>query len=577
MELLSSVENNNKDDQMLKSLVKKNQENLNRRMLSPKFDEYNINKDKLLYINPNLIKRKVSKNLKNAVSENKLRKYSLRNNMENSRKYLTSKNLLERIYENKKNKNRLKRNSVINTNKDMNFDLEMDNKYDEEFKDYLEKSKKKKFNSKKMKKLEKLKNFFDLIETHQKTQFESFLDPSKQNLDFLRSKKQNIFHTCITYDKNGIYYNKKYKLIFDKIKKSKNKSDVNIFKSNAFHFPTENKSVFLEKKKMNKIKSNPDNLFLKGKKKFHKNKGKNNIFICNNNNQKDNIINMHSFSDDKIKKNSSAHYSNNIMNNKKNLSRPQTSITTISNKTAKLMKSSHNETTDVGETSSISLVSDLNNLNYLKTFNNSKKESKITNVKYMKKNKKILYEMLSETLKKSSKIYKILKSNYNCKEKDEEKIEENKIRTLIKKKKTNLNKLVKELKLDYKEQKIDLEELVIKNAKKLHRHLQNMKQCILMNEIANKVIVEDKILSKEVFLEDTLTRKLKNRIKSKSEKEFEVLIKQRKLLKNKMMKYKLKSENEVIKGLMKNEILYDFDDMKSLENMIYKYRTMSHY
>jgi hypothetical protein len=265
------------------------------------------------------------------------------------------------------------------------------------------------------------------------------------------------------------------------------------------------------------------------------------------------------------------------MNNKKNLSRPQTSITTISNKTAKLMKSSHNETTDVGETSSISLVSDLNNLNYLKTFNNSKKESKITNVKYMKKNKKILYEMLSETLKKSSKIYKILKSNYNCKEKDEEKIEENKIRTLIKKKKTNLNKLVKELKLDYKEQKIDLEELVIKNAKKLHRHLQNMKQCILMNEIANKVIVEDKILSKEVFLEDTLTRKLKNRIKSKSEKEFEVLIKQRKLLKNKMMKYKLKSENEVIKGLMKNEILYDFDDMKSLENMIYKYRTMSHY
>ena len=455
MELLSSVENNNKDDRMLKSLVKKNQENLYRRMLSPKFDEYNINKDKLSYINPNLLKRKVSKNMKKATSDSKLRRSSLRNNMGNSSKFLTSKNLLERIDENKKNTIRLKRNSVISINKDLNIDNEIDNKYDEEFKEDLDKSNKKKFNSKKMKKLEKLKNFFDLIETHQKTQFESFLDPSKQNLDFLRSKKQNIFHTCITYDKNGIYYNKKYKLIFDKIKKSKNKSDVNIFKSNAFHFPTENKSVFLEKKKMNKIKSNPDNLFLKGKKKFHKNKVKNNIFICNNNNQKDNIINMHSFSDDKIKKNSSAHYSNNIMNNKKNLSRPQTSITTISNKTAKVMKSSHNETTDVCETSSLSLVSDLNNLNYLKTYNNSKKESKITNAKYMKKSKKILYEMLSETLKKSSKIYKILKSNYNCKEKDEEKNEENKIRTLIKKKKTNLNKLVKELKLDYKEQKID--------------------------------------------------------------------------------------------------------------------------
>ena len=122
-----------------------------------------------------------------------------------------------------------------------------------------------------------------------------------------------------------------------------------------------------------------------------------------------------------------------------------------------------------------------------------------------------------------------------------------------------------------------MEELVVKNAKKLRRHLQNMKQFYIMNEVANKVIVEDKILSKEVFLESSLAKKLRKRIKTESDKEFEFLIKKRKYLKNKMIKYKQKTENDVMKGLMKNEILYDFEDMKSLENMLYKYRTMSHY
>ena len=98
-----------------------------------------------------------------------------------------------------------------------------------------------------------------------------------------------------------------------------------------------------------------------------------------------------------------------------------------------------------------------------------------------------------------------------------------------------------------------------------------------MNEVANKVIVEDKILSKEVFLESSLAKKLRKRIKTESDKEFEFLIKKRKYLKNKMIKYKQKTENDVMRGLMKNEILYDFEDMKSLENMLYKYRTMSHY
>ena len=142
--------------------------------------------------------------------------------------------------------------------------------------------------------------------------------------------------------------------------------------------------------------SNSDNFFLNSKLKVKKNKD-NNIYIYNNNKLNRNLLknDIYSLSDDKIKK--SVHTlkskkNNNYITNYINSSRPQTSITTVSNKTAKFLKSSQNETTDVCETSSLSLVSDINNL---KTFNNSKKDSKISkfrngplNIKYRKKKQK---------------------------------------------------------------------------------------------------------------------------------------------------------------------------------------------
>ena len=106
--------------------------------------------------------------------------------------------------------------------------------------------------------------------------------------------------------------------------------------------------------------------------------------------------------------------------------------------------------------------------------------------------------------------------------------------------------------------------------------MQNDKQFRIMNKVVNKVIVEDKILSKEVDIESPVAKKLSKRIKTKSDKEFEFLIEKRKYLKNKIMKYKEKKENDIIDGLMKYET-FDFDNFKSLEAMIYKYRTMKHY
>ena len=38
LDIIVSIENTNKNDRMLKTLLNKNKENLNRRMLSPKFE-----------------------------------------------------------------------------------------------------------------------------------------------------------------------------------------------------------------------------------------------------------------------------------------------------------------------------------------------------------------------------------------------------------------------------------------------------------------------------------------------------------------------------------------------------------
>jgi hypothetical protein len=196
------------------------------------------------------------------------------------------------------------------------------------------------------------------------------------------------------------------------------------------------------------------------------------------------------------------------------------------------------------------------------------------NKKFPKRNNKILIKMLSASLKKCKKFNNDLKINYINKEKEEEEKERGIIKHLIKKKKTNLSLLIKELNLNYKKYKIDLEELVINNVYKLKRNLQNITQLKLLNKVANRVILEDKILSKEVILESALYRKLKKRIKSKSEREFELTIEKRKELKNSLLKNKEKNDDEQIKGYLRNEIP-DFYDLKSLEEMVKKYRTMS--
>ena len=587
MDIIASIDNNNKDDRTLQSLVSRSREYLDRRMRSSKFDELNINKDKLLYVNPRLKKghraSKYIKNYKANSTEKKKRKSII------YMRHLTD-NINDNIYKNILGE---QYNEKIH---------DISNKVTTKNEDEKEKVKKKtlRLDEKKLKKLDDLKNFLKLIEVHKQTQYQEDLDPLRPKPNFIRSKNNvKLFKTCLSYDKNDIFFNKKYKLIFDKIKNASKKDEIiyNNFiinsEENKLNFSSNisskkhiNKNHFLKNKKLNKINSDCCNIL------YHRNINKssyksinNNIYIYNNNyKQNKNFIrnNIYSLSDYNKKNGKYSKKNNNLINNNIsnyiNSTRPQTSITSKSNKT-KFKKSFQNETTDIGETSSLSLASDINNL---KTFSISKKDSYLTkkkiksNIKYRNENKKKLFKILSEALKKSQKLNKILKYDDISKEKEEEKEKESRIKRLIKKKKTNLNLLINELNLHYDEQKIDLEKLVINNVYNLKKHLQNSKQFRIMNKIANKVIDEDKILSKEVFLESSLAKKLRSRIKTKSDKEFEFLIEKRRYLKSKIMKYKEKNEKDVINNLMKNEV-FDFEDIKSLEKMIYKYRTMNHH
>ena len=114
--------------------------------------------------------------------------------------------------------------------------------------------------------MDKLKTFLNLIETHKKTQYLIDLDPNRPKLDFIRNKKINLFKSSIIYDKKGIFYNKKYKLVLDKIKNDKNNNNKNFIINSAKNYLNTLSPNLSIKKNKNKNKNNKNrNQFLKKK------------------------------------------------------------------------------------------------------------------------------------------------------------------------------------------------------------------------------------------------------------------------------------------------------------------------
>lgn len=129
----------------------------------------------------------------------------------------------------------------------------------------------KSLNLKQQEKLKNLKNLLFWIERKQKTigtQNKEIinLDNSKK-LNFIRSKNLNQYIPSVNYNKNNLYYNKKYDLILDNIEQksynntnndfynvNSNSFDVKFFSPEKFKKISSTKVISKEKKKTKKLK-----------------------------------------------------------------------------------------------------------------------------------------------------------------------------------------------------------------------------------------------------------------------------------------------------------------------------------
>ena len=151
------------------------------------------------------------------------------------------------------------------------------------------------------------------------------------------------------------------------------------------------------------------------------------------------------------------------------------------------------------------------------------------------------------------------------------------IKSLIKKRKTDIKQLIQDLHLDYDKDdlNIDLEAIVYSKKNKIKERMKNTEQRILLNQVQQQVINEDKILSKKLILENNLEKKLKSRTKKLTEKLFEELSLKRKQLKDHIIGFKLRYESDYINKLMENHVL-NFDVPKSLQALLHKYKVMKY-
>ena len=194
------------------------------------------------------------------------------------------------------------------------------------------------------------------------------------------------------------------------------------------------------------------------------------------------------------------------------------------------------------------------------------------------KNKQIL-KVYSDVLINYNKIKQGIKNVClsDKREENDKKKNEMNIKSLIKKRKTDIKQLIQDLHLDYDKDdlNIDLEAIVYSKKNKIKERMKNTEQRILLNQVQQQVINEDKILSKKLILENNLEKKLKSRTKKLTEKLFEELSLKRKQLKDHIIGFKLRYESDYINKLMDNHVL-NFDMPKSLQALLHKYKVMKY-
>jgi len=541
LNILSSTEKANNNDYMLHFLVNKTKEDFKRQVKYA--NTKNLFLDSDIY-SKNIRKGHKTKTTKIMNNKKPLKRNSIQNKITSFWKKSFSigninmfQNKIHLKLDSSKNINSI----YIKKNLEQEEEKEKDKEKDKDD-DYILFSEINTTERKRFEKLENLISILELVDIHEKTTQNQIVDENeKKRLNMQRNKSKNqLYHTSLTYDKNNLFFNKKckYKLIFDK---NKNINDIYVHtqKNNT------NKSTNLNKRKNRNDINNINTLITELK--------------LDNNNKP--------LSSARIQRPLSV-FSNQTDKNEPN------------NNRNKILILDNTETREV--TSFTNPYMTFSESNIFKTYNNSNNsKNKIFKADLILNGKKNQNKKISKVYSDIYFNYKKIKdelNNYYFTERKEQKENKkivNNIKNLIKKRKTNIRLLVKELNLDYDQdkEKVNLEEIITNKRNKLKERMKSKFQRQLLNQIQQQVLNEDKILSKKILLETNIEKKLNSRKKKLNEKMFEELTLKRKQIKNHIIGFKLKYEKDYINKLMKDDIL-NFNVPKSLEALLHKYKIM---
>ena len=536
IDILSSTEKSNKNDYMLNFLVNKTKEDYKKQVLYANSKHLYLDSD--IY-SPNLRKsKKKTKTVKFSVEKKPFKRNSKFKITNLTKKKSYSIGNINMFNNNLSNKLILKLNSNKTNINIKNF-LDEDEDVDELDKfSSVNNTERKRFD-----KLDNLNSILELVDIHEKTTQNQIVDEKEiKRLNMVRNKKKlELYHTCITYNKNNLFFNKKYKLIYDKTK--------NI---NNIYSHTQNNKTINNSNSKNKKRNNINNLLTEEK-------------INTNINiplKPSRIQSPISFLSSKTNSNFEIQLSKAYKNRNQNLNLENSQtreVTPYSNPYATFSEG-----------------------NIFKTHinsNNLKKRIFKADIILNRRNfqNKQISKVYSDILSNYKKIKNQLSNNYISNKKEQKEKEKNirNIKNLIKKRRTNLRLLVKELDLNYNREKegFNLEDIVINKRNIIKDRMKNTGQRWLLNQVQQQVINEDNILSKKLILETNLEKKLKSRKKKLSEKMFEEMTLKRKELKNHLIGFKLIYEKDYINKLMKNE-MPNFNVPQSLTALLHKYKIM---
>lgn len=369
----------------------------------------------------------------------------------------------------------------------------------------------------KRKKVKNLELLIKLVDESEKIENEYYnnvddIENKKKNIKFERNKSDvNLYTPCVTYNKNDIFFNKKYDLIKNKFCFMNNNSNINTKSNKYIHINSLEKECSAILNENNGI--NHKVLSFKNLAQENIQYESSNLLLRVINNKINNIPS-------RKKKKQNSLYSNNLSPNNTN-----NNIEELNKKITSREISENNllETHNSSCMNSFITESNINNnlsktklYNLQRNFSNYSNSHKIlsnfSKSKSKSKEKKIktnIFPLVNKIIKESSKIEEELKNNYKI-DKNEE-IEKDKkkkileVKNLTKRRKINIDILRKKLNLDknyFDENKrnncFDINEILKRNTNNMKK-IVNKNGIEIIREAANKILFEDKLLHKDII------------------------------------------------------------------------------